>query len=152
MLRLQEGGSSTPEGHGAAGGEGCWGLRYLQVGWKEAGSEMEMEEVRAAAWSGQRGRSWRCRAGGGAGPGAAEPSRAAWAKPSVVQRFGAVPSCGVQEQSVLCGANVCPHSQEQPWGGTHGAEHGRLSHGMARECSNMGEQRQKPAGHDQPRD
>lgn len=42
MLRLQEGGSSTPEGHGAAGGEGCWGLRYLQVGRKEAGSEMEM--------------------------------------------------------------------------------------------------------------
>lgn len=49
--------------------------------------------------------------------------------------------------------HVCPHSQEQPWGGTHGAEHGRLSHGMARERSNMGEQRQKPAeGHHQPRD
>lgn len=69
VLRLQEGGSSTPEGHGAAGGEGCWGLRYLQVGWKEAGSEMEMEEVRAAAWSGQRGRSWRCWAGGVQGQG-----------------------------------------------------------------------------------
>lgn len=38
-------------------------------------------------------------------------------------------------------------------GGTHGAEHGRLSHGMARERSGMGEQRQKPAeGHHQPRD
>lgn len=139
MLQLQEGGSSTPEGHGAAGGEGCWGLRYLQVGWKEAGSEMEMEEVRAAAWSGQRGRSWRCWAGGGAGPGAAEPSRAAWAKPSVVQRFGAVPSCGVQEHSVLCGATSAHTARSSPggdpWGRAREAEprhgQGALKHGGA---------------------
>lgn len=118
-----------------------WGGKKLAVRWKCCGNgrgescsvvRAAGQELEVLGWGGRRAR-------GEGRAGAAEPSRAAWAEPSVVQRFGAAPSCGVQEQSVLCGATSAHTARSSPggdpWDGAREAEprdgQGALKHGGA---------------------